>query len=115
MGAIEVFIRTGPDCFNNAAIVAKLASTGRKTVIFCGVATELVVGLSTISAVEAGYRAFIAMDATGGRSERGEAAMLQRINAAGGLLTSVFTLTGELAVDFTNETGPAAREILYSL
>jgi nicotinamidase-related amidase len=114
-GPIEVFTRTTADSFKNDAIVEKLASFGRKTLLICGVATELAVSLPAMSGVDAGYRTYVVLDACGGISERTEQAALRRIEAAGGLVTSAFTLAGELAGDFREEKGQHAREIIFGL
>ncbi len=114
-GAIQVFTRTTADSFRNDAIVEKLASFGRKTLLISGVATELAVSLPAMSALGAGYRTYVVVDACGGISERTEQAAIHRIEAAGGLVTSAFTLAGELAGDFREERGQHAREIIFSL
>ncbi len=95
--------------------MAKLESLGRKTLLISGVATELAVSLPAMSGVDAGYRTYVVLDACGGISERTEDAALGRIEAAGGLVTSAFTLAGELAGDFREEKGQRAREIIFSL
>jgi nicotinamidase-related amidase len=114
-GPIEVFARTTADSFRNQAIVEKLASFGRKTLLISGVATELAVSLPAMSGVDAGYRTYVVLDACGGISERTEQAALQRIRGAGGSVTSAFTLAGELAGDFREEKGQRAREIIFGL
>ena len=114
-GPIEVFTRTTADSFSNDDIVAKLASFGRKTLLISGVATELAVSLPAMSGVDAGYSTYVVLDACGGISERTEEAALRRIQAAGGSVTSAFTLAGELAGDFREEKGQHAREIIFSL
>jgi nicotinamidase-related amidase len=114
-GPIEVFLRSTADSFQNEAIRAKLASLGRKTLLIGGVATEIVVTLAALGGVDNGYRVYVLPDISGSPSDRTEAAAMARLAAAGVSVTTVLTLSGELAGDFTSEKGQQARGILFGL
>ncbi|NMF66732.1 hypothetical protein DP113_32030 [Brasilonema octagenarum UFV-E1] len=92
-----------------------LSSTGRKTLIVAGFATEVVV-LHAVpeamlqqgaaqGAIAAGYQVYVPVDACGGMSDRTEEAAFREIEAADGVTTSVVTLATGMAPDFTTELG----------
>jgi hypothetical protein len=107
--------RTTPDSFDNAAIREALAATGRKTLVVCGVATEVVVHWLVLSGIANGYTVYVVTDACGGLSPRTEDAAFRRFTAAGAVMSSVASLAGEFAGDFTRPTGRAAVEVIYKM
>lgn len=115
LGDTKVYLRTTPDSFDNAAIARTIADSGRRTLLMAGVATEVAVGLPGLTAAGLGYSVQLVMDACGGVSERSEQAMLGRLGQAGAATTSVPTLCGELAGDFSEPRGQAAIAILFEL
>jgi hypothetical protein len=114
-GKTELYLRTTADAFLNPAIENAVRSSGRKTLLISGVATELAVQLPALTGVDLGYRTFVVVDACGGTSERTEDAALRRIGAGGGSTTCVMSLAGELAGDFREEKAQRAIEILFSM
>lgn len=107
--------RTTCDSFLNEEIVSAIKKTGRKTLLICGVATELAVQLPALTASDQGYKVFVVLDACGGMGERTERAALQRMAQAGATTVSVMTLAGELAGDFRDAKAQQAIEILYEM
>jgi isochorismate hydrolase len=89
--------RTVPAAFKNPPLVEAIRATKRRTILICGVATEVVVQLAALGALDAGYRAEVVTDACGGLSERSEEAAFRRLNEDGVVLTSVVAVFGELA------------------
>jgi nicotinamidase-related amidase len=79
------------------------------------VATEIVVQWLVLSGLANGYKVHVAVDACGGLSPRSEDASLRRFEAAGAVLTSVFSLTGEFAGDMTQPLGREVIEVCYRL
>jgi hypothetical protein len=114
-GTLETIHRMTCDSFLNKEIVAAVEATGRKTILIAGVATELVVQLAALAASDRGYRAYVVLDACGGVSERTEQAALLRMVKAGVTTTSVMTLAGELAGDFSDPKAQQAIEIVYTM
>lgn len=114
-GPVEMVARPGADAFDHPPIRSRLEASGRKTLLISGVATEVAVSLPAISGLRHGFRTFTVLDACGGISERSEQAALARIASAGGSLTSVLTLMGELAVDFSTDTGQQMMKLLFEL
>ncbi|MGD0104149.1 MAG: isochorismatase family protein [Rhodopila sp.] len=66
-----------------------LAAAGRKIMVLCGFATEVVVLHAARAAIEGGYRVLVPVDACGGMSARTEDAAFRQIEAAGAVTTSV--------------------------
>ena len=115
LGDIATHHRTTCDSFLNQEIVSAIKATGRKTLLICGVATELAVQLPALTASDQGYKVFVVVDACGGMSERTEQAALQRMAKAGATTVSVMTLAGELAGDFREAKARQAIGILYEM
>jgi Isochorismatase family len=105
--------RTIPAAFKNPPLVDAIRATKRRTLLICGVATEVVVELAALGAIENGYRAEVVTDACGGLSERSEEAAFRRMNEDGIVLTSVVAVFGELAGALTDpKTQQAAAAVL---
>jgi nicotinamidase-related amidase len=110
-----LFVRTTPDSFNDAEIRAAIEASGRRTLLVSGVATEVAVALPCLTAAAEGYDVQVVLDACGGISPRTEDAALRRMVQAGVRTTSVPTLIGELAGDFTEPKGGQAIGVLFEL
>ena len=81
-----------------------------------GFATEVVVLHAAHSAIKAGYHVYyVPVDAWGGMSSRTEEAAFRKIEAVGGITTSVVGLVTALAPDFSRSPGKEAFGILQSL
>ena len=115
LGELPTHHRTTCDSFLNRDIVAAIETTGRKTLLIAGVATELAVQLPALTASGQGYRVYVVLDACGGMSERTEHAALLRITQAGATAVSVMTLAGEIAGDFREPKAQQAIGILYEM
>jgi nicotinamidase-related amidase len=105
--------RTTPDSFENAEIRQALASTGRNTLVVCGVATEIVVQWLVLSGLANGYKVHVVVDACGGLGVRSEEAAFKRFEKAGAIMTSVVSLSGELAGDMSQPIGRDTIEVVY--
>jgi nicotinamidase-related amidase len=115
LGTLPTHHRTTCDSLLNPEIVAAVESTGRKTLLISGVATELAVQLPALTGASLGYRVFVVVDACGGMSERTEQAALQRTGAAGATTVSVMTLAGEMAGDLREPKAQQAVAILFEM
>ena len=113
LAGVEPRMRMQTSAFADAELVAALEASGRKTLILSGVASEIVVQRTALDALAAGFQVHVAVDATGGISERTEAAAWRRITAVGGVTSCVTTFAAELAGDFTAELGGATLGIMY--
>jgi isochorismate hydrolase len=108
-------VRTTPNSFNDAQVVAAIQRTGRNTMLISGVATEVAVQLPALAAAAAGLDVHVLTDACGGISPRTEDAALRRMSQAGVKISSLPTLIGELAGDFTKPKGQKAIGVLFEL
>jgi nicotinamidase-related amidase len=111
----QYFVRTTPNAFNDAELRVAIESSGRKTLLVSGVATEVAVELPCLTAAAEGYEVHAVLDACGGISPRSEDAALRRMSRAGVHTTSIPTLIGELAGDFTQPKGAQAIGVLFEL
>jgi nicotinamidase-related amidase len=109
------FVRTTPNSFNDAELRAAIESSGRRILLVSGVATEVAVELPCLTAAAEGFEVQVVLDACGGISPRTEDASLRRMTQAGVLTTSIPTLIGELAGDFTEPKGGQAIGVLFEM
>jgi isochorismate hydrolase len=114
-GTYAIHHRTTANSLLNDEIVKAIKSSGRKTLLISGVATELAVQLPAVTAAEHGLRAFVVVDACGGMSERSEQAALARVAHCGGSSVSVMTLAGELAGDFRTPVAQQAIGVVFEM
>jgi nicotinamidase-related amidase len=115
LGELPPHVRNTTDAFTHAPTREAVAQTGRKTLLVSGVATEIVVQHSCLSAIAHGYAVQLVVDASGGLSPRTEDAALRRLTQAGVVTTSMASLAGQLAGDFTKPKGGQAVGILYEM
>ena len=113
LGKPEPRLRKQTTAFGDRGLVDALASTGRRTLVLAGVASEIVVQHTALDALAAGYAVHVAVDACGGADPRTEDAAWRRIVAAGGVTSSVTALAAELTGDFTTEQGAATLGLAY--
>jgi nicotinamidase-related amidase len=114
-GEFLIHHRTTCDSFLNGEIVSAIETTGRKTLLISGVATELAVQLAALTASDLGYSVYVVVDACGGMSERTEDAALRRLARAGATTVAVMTLAGELAGDLRDAKAQQAIGIMYEM
>jgi nicotinamidase-related amidase len=115
LGDLPLHTRTTTDAFLHAPTRDAIVQTGRKTLLIAGVATEIIVQHSALSAVAHGMDVQVVVDACGGLSARTEDAALRRLVQAGVVTTSIASLAGQLAGDFTQARGGEAIGILYEM
>jgi nicotinamidase-related amidase len=111
-GSVPVRVRNGTDSLEDHDIARVIEQTGRKTLIVCGVVTEIAVQRAALSGIAKGYRVMVALDACNGKSERGEWAAVMRMQQAGVEMWSVTAIVGELANDFSDGRAKQALALL---
>ncbi|MGW4472604.1 isochorismatase family protein [Nonomuraea sp. NPDC004354] len=109
------FARTGPSCWDDPAWRTAIEARGRRTLVVCGVTTEIVVLHTALDALAGGYDVRVLIDASGGLAGRTEDAALRQIEAAGGVVTSVAGFVSDMVRDFTTPTGRQAIAALHGL
>jgi nicotinamidase-related amidase len=115
LGELPHNVRTTTDAFTHHPTREAIVKTGRKALLVSGVATEIVVQHSCLSAAAHGMHVQIVVDACGGLSPRTEDAALRRLVQAGVVPTSIASLAGQLAGDFTQPKCGKAVGVLYEM
>ncbi len=115
LGELPAHVRNTTDAFLHAPTREAILASGRKTLLISGVATEIIVQHSALSAASHGLKVQVVVDACGGLSARTEDAALRRLVQAGVVTTSMASLAGQLAGDFTQPRGGQALGILYQM
>lgn len=115
LGDLPPHTRNTTDAFLHAPTRDAIAATGRKTLLISGVATEIIVQHSALSGAARGFDVHVVVDACGGISPRTEDAALRRLSQAGVVTTSIASVAGQLAGDFTQSTGAKALAVLYEM
>ena len=91
--------RTGQiNAWDNPKWVEAIEHTGRKTLIIAGTLTSVCMAFPAISAVEAGYKVFTVIDASGNWSSMATDITLARVVQAGAMPTDTFAVLAELMV-----------------
>ncbi|MEX2316014.1 MAG: hydrolase [Pirellulales bacterium] len=89
--------RTGQiNAWDNPKWVEAIEKTGRKTLIIAGTLTSVCMAFPTLSAIEAGYKVFNVVDASGNFSAMATDITLARVVQAGAHPTDTFAVIGEL-------------------
>jgi nicotinamidase-related amidase len=115
LGDLPQYMRTTTDAFLHAATRDAILKPGRSTLLIAGVATEIIVQHSALSGAAHGLRVQVVIDACSGLSPRTEDAALRRLTQAGVVTTSLPSIAGQLAGDFTQTKGSQALGILYEM
>jgi hypothetical protein len=115
LGDLPHHVRTTTDAFTHTPTREAIEATGRNILLVSGVATEVVVQHSALSALARGFQVQVVADACGGISQRTEDAALRRLTQAGVIITSVPSVAGQLAGNFTQPKGAQAMGLLYEL
>lgn len=110
--ASNTFSRTPASPFLDAATAAALARHKRTTLIVAGFAAEVVVLHAALDGLQAGYQVQVPVDAIGSRSNRTESAVIDQINRAGGVATSIMTVMTRLEPELTR---PPGSDVLAAL
>lgn len=88
-GDSPVFEKIHFSCMEDHKFADALSGLDRKQIILAGMEAHICVVQTAASLLEAGYKVFVASDATASRSSESEQACLQRLSAAGvGIVTS---------------------------
>lgn len=113
--AAPVFVRSGPCAWDDVPTRQAIAAQSRKSLVLCGVTSEIVVLHTALDAIAAGFEVTVLLDACGGLSSRTEQAAFRQIEAAGGRITGVASFASDLVRDFTTPTGRQVIAALHGL
>jgi nicotinamidase-related amidase len=115
LGDLPLHTRTTTDAFLDPATRAAILALKRDTLLIAGVATEIIVQHSALSAGAQGLAVQVVTDACSGLSSRTEDAALRRLVQAGVVTTSVASVAGQMAGDFRRPKGAEAIGLLYEM
>lgn len=104
--------RTTMNPWEDARVVAAVAATKRKQVVFAGLWTEVCIAMPVLAAIDAGFEAFVVADACGGTSLEAHELALQRMVQAGARPISWLVYMLELQRDWARtQTAGAVADI----
>lgn len=89
--------RTGQiNAWDNPAWVEAIEKTGRKTLLIAGTLTSVCMAFPTLSALEAGYRVFTIVDASGNWSKMATDLTVARVAQAGAMPIDTYAVLAEI-------------------
>src|SRR5688500_7630332 len=89
--------RTGQiNAWDNPAWVSAIEATKRKTLLIAGTLTSVCMAFPTLSALEAGYKVFTIVDASGNWSKMATDITLARVTQAGAMPIDTYAVLAEL-------------------
>lgn len=91
------------NAWDNDDFVQAVKGTGRRQLIFAGIVTDVCVAFPALSAIKAGYEAFVVTDASGTFNDAARHAAWARMSAAGVQLVNWFAVACELQRDWRND------------
>jgi hypothetical protein len=100
------------DAWRTPEAVQAVQSSGRKQLLIAGIATEVGVALTAMSAARAGYQCTVILDACGTVSARAELCAIQRLTLAGIGLQSWSGCLAELQENYLIGEGPDLLKIV---
>jgi nicotinamidase-related amidase len=119
--------RTGQiNAWDNPAWVDAIKKTKRKTLLIAGTLTSVCMAFPALSAIEAGYKVFAIVDASGNWSKMATDITIARMTQAGVIPIDTFAVLGELMSTWNREDAmdfatvmvenllPAYRELIAS-
>jgi nicotinamidase-related amidase len=99
LSGIEIIDRSLVNAWDEPRIVKAVESTGRKKLIIAGISLEVCVAFPAVSAIDAGYDVYAAIDASGTFSEAKRTAGLLRLTQSGVIVSDYATLMVEILKD----------------
>ena len=88
---------------------------GRKKLVVAGVSTEVCVTFPVLQMLDEGYEVQVSADACATTTKDGDDLALRRMEKAGAIITTVWMIISELAIDWTAPNGQKLRTILDSV
>ena len=105
--------RTGQiNAWDNPLFVKEIEKTGRKTLIIAGTLTSVCMAFPAVSAIQAGYKAYCVVDASGNWSKLATDITIARVTQAGAIPTDTFAIVAELMQTWNRPEGSRFAEIL---
>jgi hypothetical protein len=109
----EFIPRTGQiNAWDNPPFVEAIENSGRKTMVIAGTLTSVCLAFPAISAIEAGYKAYCVVDASGNWSKMATDLTIARITQAGAIPMDTFAMVAELMRTWNRAEGSRFAEII---
>ncbi len=112
---LETVPRRGPQVFAHAHTRQVIKSSGKRTLVIAGVATEIVVLHAALGARAESLDVQVLLDAGAGFSERTENAAIRQMESKGVVTSSLASFATSLVTDFTQPDGAAVIQSLSAL
>jgi nicotinamidase-related amidase len=109
---IEIIDRSTVSAYDDERVAEAIEATGRKKLIFAGIALEVCAAFPAMAAVARGLDAYVAVDACGTFSETKRQAGLLRMQQAGVIVSDYATLMVEILKDNGRPEAGAVYEAL---
>ena len=109
---VAIIDRSSVNAFDDAAVAGAIVATGRKKLIFAGISLEVCAALPAITAIDRGFDAYVAVDASGTFSETKRQAGLLRMLQAGVILSDYATLMVEILADNARSEAAAVYDAI---
>lgn len=112
----EFIPRTGQiNAWDNPPFVEAIEKSGRKTLVIAGTLTSVCLAFPAISAIEAGYKAYCVVDASGNWSKMATDLTIARITQARAIPMDTFAMVAELMRTWNRAEGSRFAAILAEL
>jgi hypothetical protein len=102
--------RACPDAFQCGSLFSDIDTRPHKSLVLTGVATEVEILLTAMTALRRGFEVYVLVDACAGCNARTESAALQTMAAQGVRLFNTAALLGQLLRDVTTPHARASAE-----
>lgn len=103
----EILTRTIINSWDDPRFVERIAATGRRKPIIAGVSLPVCAALPAMSAVEAGYDAYLVVDASASFTDAGRDAAMFRLSQASVKLVDYASVMCELLADNADPLAPS--------
>ncbi|KIT18092.1 isochorismatase family protein [Jannaschia aquimarina] len=111
----EVIDRAGPiNAWDDARIRTAVEATGRNTIVISGILTSVCVAFPAIEMAAEGYHVIAAIDASGDYSDLASQTTIARLQQAGVVVESTFSILSQIHDTWDEENTPLMAEA-YSL
>ena len=100
------------NAWDEPAFVNAVKATGRSHLVFAGIATQICAALPAYSALEAGFQAYVVLDASGAFTATEREAGIARMTQAGVVLTDYFSIMAEI---MQSNADPAAEQVYNAI
>ncbi len=108
----KIFEKTTFSVLGETEIKNSIKESGRKQIIICGIETHICVLQSAIELINEGYEVYIVKDACASRNKYEFKLAIERLQAAGAIITCVEMVIFELLKDSKNPNFKALQSLI---